>query len=92
MNKTDTIVSHNEVPSYEMTEFEIWTKERNLTLEKPTIKYCTVDQAGLPGPLSIFIHKLTYLFDFFEVDTPSYVKWSLQMYQSLIRSKYDDKK
>ena len=35
-----------------------------LTLEKPTIKYCIVDQAGLPGPLSIFIHKLTYLFDF----------------------------
>ena len=35
-----------------------------LTLERPTIKYCIVDQAGLPGPLSIFIHKLIYLFDF----------------------------
>ena len=35
-----------------------------LTLEKPTIKYGIVDQAGLPGPHSIFIHKLTYLLDF----------------------------
>ena len=32
-----------------------------LTLERPTIKYSIVDQAGLAGPLSIFTHKLTYL-------------------------------
>ena len=35
-----------------------------LNLEKPTIKYSIVDQAGLPGPHSIFKQKLTYFFDF----------------------------
>ena len=34
-----------------------------LTLERPTIKYSILDQASLPGPLSIFTHKLTYLFN-----------------------------
>ena len=34
-----------------------------LTLERPTIKYSIVYQAGLAGPLSIFTHKLTYLFN-----------------------------
>ena len=35
----------------------------NLTLERPTIKYSIVDQASLAGPLSIFTHKLAYLFN-----------------------------
>ena len=34
-----------------------------LTLERPTIKYSIVDQAGLAGPLSIFTHKIAYLFN-----------------------------
>ena len=38
-------------------------KKYSLTLERPTIKYSIVDQAGLAGPLSIFTHKITYLFN-----------------------------
>ena len=41
----------------------IFHTKTNLTLERPTIKYSIVDQAGLAGPLSIFTHKLTYLFN-----------------------------
>ena len=37
-------------------------KQVNLTLEKPKIKYGIVDQAGLSGPLSIFIYKLKIYF------------------------------
>ena len=42
---------------------EVYREFIILILEKPTIKYCIVDHAGLPGPLPIFIHKITYLFD-----------------------------